>query len=152
QVAKERWREAREIHGLDDVARRWSAGKADQERYANAGLEQRHAVAVHPVLAELLAVVRRHDDQRVVEAAAPPELAEELAEETVEVDHLAVVELDQTAMLGGAECPRGRHRLAGRHQEAAEVQSLAEGRVVGPHVGLTLDRDARMEPVRRVRL
>src|SRR5262245_45530659 len=38
QVANERRREAREIHRLDDAARRGRTGKADQERYANAGL------------------------------------------------------------------------------------------------------------------
>src|SRR5262245_31756306 len=61
QMVEERRREAHEIHGLDDAAWRGSAGKADQKRDANGGFEQRHAVAVHPMLAELLAVVRRHD-------------------------------------------------------------------------------------------
>src|SRR5438045_1484864 len=77
----------------------------DDQRHVDLALVQRVTMSEDMVLAELLPVVGGDDDDGVRERAAALELAEEIREATVDIFHLAVVEISDTIELGLGEGP-----------------------------------------------
>jgi hypothetical protein len=99
-------------------------GQSQDERHAQLIVGERHAVPdLHAVVAEGLAVVGSHDDQRVLEPPGLLEQIEDLAHAAVGLEDAGVVvpqELGHLLVLGDALL-----RLV--VQEAEPVQEVVEG-------------------------
>ena len=78
-----------------------------------------HAAVLH----ELLAVVGRHDHDRVVEDAPAPEGVEEAAELVVELPDLRVVQVGQVRRVGRRERPATEARSSSCSVEPFTVPS-----------------------------
>lgn len=90
-----------DAHRLRDRRAGRNAGAAHDPRDLQLLLVRAEAVPDEPVLAERLAVVGQHDDERVVGEAETIELGEEVRDLVVDLADRAVVGVDERLLLRG---------------------------------------------------
>ncbi len=84
---------SRRLTGSSMTTPRGTRGIAHKERDVDFGLVEAHSMAEFTVLAELLSVVGRDDQQGVVELAPPPQLADQLTKRMVQRRDAVVIRI-----------------------------------------------------------